>query len=199
MSAGPESLTELLEGVCFGDAGARDRLIEVVYPELRRLAHRYMQRERSDHTLQPTALLNEVFLRLFGTGRVTWQSKAHFFAAAAQAMRRVLIDHARSSRSHKRGGVQARVNLESVTVFVEQNCDELIALDQALKKLRILDPRQEKIVEFRYFGGLSNDEIAEALGISERTVKREWAMARAWLHQQVAGATNHAAGTMGAA
>lgn len=165
-----------------GDAHARDQLFAVVQPELRQIAAHLMQRERRDHTLEPNALVNELCVRLLGNRPVSYQNRAHFFAVAAQAMRRILIDHARARVADKRGGEQQRVPLSDVDGWhVLTPSDDLLALDTALVTLETVDPRAAHVVELRFFGGLREDEVAEALGVSAITVKRDWKAARAWL------------------
>jgi RNA polymerase sigma-70 factor (ECF subfamily) len=178
-------LTGLLKAWGDGDAAARERLLPEVYSELRRRAGAYLRRERPDHTLQPTALVNEVYLRLIDQRDVRWQNRAHFFGIASQLMRRILVDHARSQGADKRGGREVRVALEEDVAQQDGPDIDLIALDSALSKLEALDPRQARVVELRYFGGLSVEETAEALGSSPATVKRDWTLARAFLHQQL--------------
>lgn len=177
-------VTRILEAIGEGDEAARDELFVRVYHELRELAGGFMARERVGHTLQPTAVVNEAYLRLLG-GRVPkWENRAHFFGAAAQAMRRILVDHARQRMSLKRGGDQERVELEDVAGG-EVDLEELLSLDAALSELARRDARMVKIVELRYFAGLSVEETAEALGISVRSVHRDWAAARAWLRREL--------------
>jgi|SRR5579872_64382 len=179
-------ISELLAEVRKGDQRAIETLMPIVYQELRRLASYYMQRERPDHTLQATALVHEAYLRLAGPGTHDCQDRAHFFAAAAKVMRNLLIDHARARHRAKRGG-SANVRLEdAVTLAIAEN-PELLAIDEALQNLAKIDPRQSRIVELRYFGGLSVEEVAAVLGISDRTVKREWQMAKAWLYAELRG------------
>jgi RNA polymerase sigma factor (TIGR02999 family) len=175
-------VTLLLSALTRGDEGAASKLVPVVYDELRRLAGAYMRRERVDHTLQATALVHEAYLRLVEQRSVNWQSRAHFFGVAAQLMRRILIDHARGHSRQKRGGDEKKVSLDEAFVFSEQQADELLAVDDSLNQLAKIDPRQAKIVEMRFFGGLSVEEAAEALGVSPKTVKRDWSVAKAWLY-----------------
>ena len=183
-SASPQ-ITQLLLAWGSGDQAALDRLMPLVYQELRRLAKNYMRRQNPGHTLQTTALVNEAYLRLIDSSRVNWQNRTHFFAISAQLMRRVLVDFARASNSLKRGGEFQEVSFEdAVAVPFEQKMD-LVALDEALKKLADLNQRQSQIVELRYFGGLSEEEIAAALDISVRTVRRDWSVARAWLYREL--------------
>jgi RNA polymerase sigma-70 factor, ECF subfamily len=181
MSDNPE-VTLLLSALTRGDDGAATKLIPVVYNELRRLAGSYMRRERVDHTLQATALVHEAYLKLVEQRSVDWQSRAHFFGVAAQLMRRILIDHARGHTRQKRGGEQRKVSLDEAFVFSEKQADELLAVDDSLNRLAEIDPRQARVVELRFFGGLSVEEAAEVLGVSPKTVKRDWSVAKAWLY-----------------
>lgn len=177
-----QEVTLLLSALTRGDDGAASKLIPMVYGELRRLAGGYMRRERVDHTLQATALVHEAYLKLIEQRSVNWQSRAHFFGVAAQLMRRILIDHARGHLRQKRGGEQRKVSLDEALIFSEKHADELIAVDDSLNQLAKIDPRQAKVVELRFFGGLSVEEAAEVLGISPKTVKRDWSVAKAWLY-----------------
>lgn len=165
-----------------GDERARDELFAVVHPQLRQIAARYLHHERADHTLEPNALVNELCLRLMGGEPIAFNDRAHFFAVAAQTMRRILIDHARARVADKRGGDQQRVNLSAVEGWNPiQRSEDILALDQLLSRLEKADPRAAHVVELRFFGGLSEDEVAEVLGIATITVKRDWKAARAWL------------------
>lgn len=175
-----KEITQLLEAWSTGDQESLERVLPLVYDELRRLASAKMQGERRDHTLQPTALVHEAFLRLTKLHRIRWRDRGHFFGAAAQIMRRVLVDHARRHRADKRGTGKG-VQLGEGLMLSEEQAHEISALDDALHDLERLDPRQSSVVEMRYFGGFSVPETAEALGISAATVKRDWAVARAWL------------------
>jgi RNA polymerase sigma factor (TIGR02999 family) len=157
----------------------------VVYAELRRLASGFMRGERPNHTLQPTALVHEAYLRLIEQKRVEWRNRAHFFGVAAKLMRRILVDHARARLTAKRGAAEPAVHLQEGLVFAEERCGEFVALDAALERLAQFDPRLERIVELRFFGGLSVEDTAEVLGISTRTVKRDWNAAKAWLHGEM--------------
>jgi RNA polymerase sigma-70 factor (ECF subfamily) len=177
-------VTALLRKVSEGDAKAQDQLFQKVYGELRRLARGAMRNERRDHTLQPTALVNEAFIRLVGTDSIAWVDRKHFFAVAAQIMRRVLIDYARGLHTRKKNAGQ-RVELDSALTFTEEKSTALLALDEALDRLEAREPRQCRVVELRYFGGLTTEETAEILGVSSKTVKRDWKVARAWLHGEV--------------
>ena len=178
-------VTGLLIRLTDGDDGALGELLPLVYAELRRLAAGYLRRERPGHTLQPTALVNEAYLRLVDQTQVRWQNRAHFLGVAAQMMRRILVDHARGQRAEKRGGEIQKLSLdENIDVSGERAAD-LVALDEALERLAELDPQKSRIVELRFFGGLSVEETAEVIGVSAPTVKRQWRMAKAWLYGQV--------------
>jgi RNA polymerase sigma factor (TIGR02999 family) len=181
MSLSQLSITQLLLAWGEGDRGALDRLIPVVEKELRRLANHYMRRQRPGHTLQTSALVNEAYLRLIDYKNMNWQNRAHFFAMAAQAMRRVLVDHARSRNSAKRGGDVQRVQLDDANLTARGKARDLIALDDALMDFEKIDPRKSRIVEMRYFGGMSVEETAGVLGVSAITVIREWNAAKRWL------------------
>ena len=180
-------ITQLLAEWSDGNQSALDELYPLVYEELHRLARRYMSRERKGHTLQTTALINEAYVRLVDQRNVHWANRSHFFAISAQIMRRILIDHARRHAYAKRGGGAQQVSLEEVAVVAREQSSEIIRLDEALKILAKMDPRRCHVVELRYFGGLSNEEIAGVLKVSENTVTRDWNLARAWLHQQLTG------------
>lgn len=183
------AVTHVLTEWSRGDKTALDRLVPLIYPELHRIAGRQLRRERSDHTLQPTALVHEVFLQLVDQRRATWNGRAHFFAVAAQLMRRILVDHARSRDTQKRGGDVTKVTLEADAAGVEVNpvAAEVLAVDQALVRLAARDPDQARIVELRFFGGLSVEETAHVMERSTRTIKREWRMAKAWLFRELQG------------
>src|SRR5260370_39009786 len=174
MSAAPKEITQLLKNWSDGDADAPARLIPLVYDELRRLASQYMNQERGDHTLQPTALVHEAYLRLVDQTRVTWKNRAHFFGIAAQAMRRILIDHARAHAREKRGGSARRLSLDEAAIMPEERAADLVALDEALQSLAKFDERKARVVELRFFGGLSVDETAEVLDLHRATVMRDW-------------------------
>jgi len=178
-------VTELLLRFRQGDREAEAQLVPLVYAELRRLASRCLHRERGDHTLQPTALVHEVFLRLTKNDQPPWQDRAHFFGVAARLMRQILVDYARRHRSRKRGGEFEKLTLDAVLAFTPEKSTELIMLDQALERLSKFDERQARIVEMKFFGGLSMEEIAGVLDISAKTANRDWTMARAWLHQEI--------------
>jgi len=178
-------VTQLLIDWGNGDKAALDKLIPLVHNELRRLARHYMRRERAGHTLQTTALVNEAYLRLIDQRNVRWQNRAHFMAIAAQLMRRILVDQARRRQRQKRGGDASKVTLDDALVVSQERGEDLIALDAALTELCVIDERKSKIVELRFFGGLSIEEAAEALAISAPTVQREWRLAKAWLYRQL--------------
>ena len=183
----PESqeITRLLLAWGAGDREALDELMPIVYGELRKLARNYMRRQPADHTLQTTALVNEAYLRLIDSSRVNWQNRTHFFAISAQLMRRILVDFARKRSSLKRGGERVQVTLDDNVEAAAESGTDLVALNDALDKLAEMNERQAKIVELRYFGGLSEEEIAECLDISTRTVRRDWSVARAWLFREL--------------
>lgn len=181
----PGEVTQLLDRVSRGQPGALDALMSVVYNELRRQAARYLRRERENHTLQPTALVHEAFFKLVDQRHVRWQNRAHFFGIAAQAMRRILVDHARAHARIKRGGSAVQVTLDETVRADAADAVDMIAVDGALRRLAALDPRQAQIVELRFFGGLTVEESAEVLSLSPATIKREWSMAKAWLFTEL--------------
>jgi RNA polymerase sigma factor (TIGR02999 family) len=183
MAALPQDITRLLKVWSNGDKDALDELVPLVYPELRRLARAYMRRERTDHTLQTSALINEAYLRLADQRPIKWQDRAHFFAVAAQVMRHILVDHARRYRYRKRGGGAERVELNEVLVCDERAAD-LVVLDQALNKLATIDERKSQIVELRFFGGLTVEETADVMKLAPITIMREWRAAKAWLGRE---------------
>ena len=185
MLAPPGYITQLLIELRAGKKEAESKLIPLVYAELRRLAAHYLRGERPGHTLQPTALVHEAYLRLTKASEVDWQSRSHFFATAATVMRRILVDHARALRANKREGLREAISLDEALVISPAKSVELIALDDALDRLAKIDIRRSKIVELRFFGGLSEQETGEVLGISTRTVKRDWRIAKAWLYNEV--------------
>ncbi|MEP7363975.1 MAG: sigma-70 family RNA polymerase sigma factor [Acidobacteriota bacterium] len=178
-------VTILLDNWSKGDQNALDQLTPVVYDELRRLAASYMRRERQDHTLQSTALVNEAYLKLIDQKNVVWQNRAHFFGIAAQMIRRILVDHARAHKAEKRGGGAGVLSLDEAIGVPEKRDIEILSLNDALTQLSELDPQQGRIVELRFFTGLSIEETAEVVGVSPATVKREWAAARAWLFREI--------------
>jgi RNA polymerase sigma factor (TIGR02999 family) len=179
------SVTQLLLEMQQGRCGAADELLALVYNELRRIAGGYMRRERPNHTLQATALVHEVYMQLVDQTRVDWKNRAHFFGVAAQLMRRILVEHARGHNAQKRGGAVSKISLEEVVNHLPQKELTLVALDDALQELERLDSRQSRIVELRFFGGLTTEETSEVMAISTATVEREWRSARAWLHSQL--------------
>jgi len=181
----PHQVTGLLIAWSHGDKQALDKLVPLVNEELRRLAHHYMRRERPGHTLQTTALVNEAYLRLVDQRAVHWHDRSHFFAVAAQVMRHILVDYARTSRRAKRGGDAHRTSLEDAAVVSPVRAGDVIALDEALSRLAEIDERKSRIVELRYFGGLTIEETANVMKISAMTVRREWRSAKAWLYQAV--------------
>ena len=182
----PHEISRILQEWSEGGAEVSERLMPLIYDELRRQASRYMRRERIGHTLQTTALIHEAYLKLVDRSDVNWQSRAHFFGAAAQAMKRILVDHAKSRRREKRGGAAEDLPLDEARFVVSRGKSvDLIALDEALTRFAEFDPQQAKIVELKYFAGMQIDEIAEALQISPATVKREWNSAKAWLHNEI--------------
>ncbi len=181
----PHEISELLVAWGGGDESALDRLMPLVYDELRRLAHRYMSHERPGHTLQTTALVNEAYLRLVNWREARWQNRAHFFAVAAQMMRRILVDFARDRQYLKRGGGALRVSLDKAASFTKSRSEDLVALDEALAALAEVDRRKGRVVEMRFFGGLSVKEVAEVLKVSEETVMRDWRLAKVWLLREL--------------
>src|SRR5262245_6399524 len=185
MSENIGPVSQLLHAWAGGDLRAGDELVPLVYHELRKRASGYLRHERPDHTLQATALVHEAFLRLAGHDRVAWQNRGHFYAVAAQMMRRILVDHAREHRAVKRLGAAIRVDLDDQIPAPEPPGSDILMLDQALSELSAMDPRQGRIVELRYFGGLSEQEVADALSVSRATVTREWKRARAWLYHRM--------------
>lgn len=181
------AITDLLAGVRAGDDRAVDRLMPLVYDELRAVARRHLGSERDGHTLATTALVHEAYLKLVDQTRVEWRDRAHFFAIASRLMRRILIDYARRHRSRKRGGDWRRIPLEFASIPTEDRADILLALDEALERLSALDERQARVVEYRFFGGMTEAEAAEALGVTPRTVRRDWVKAKAWLYDALYG------------
>jgi len=183
--ADPGEITHLLSALRQGDAEASERLVPLVYDQLKQIARAYMRSERPDHTLQPTALVNEAYLRLVGQHKMDWQNRAHFFGVAAHLMRLILVDHAREKRSQKRGGGRPLLRLEDVKVGAPGNEDGIIAIHQALEKLSLIDPRLVEVVELRFFVEMSLEQTAEVLSVSTQTVKRDWRLARSWLADQL--------------
>ena len=188
----PNEVTRLLKDWSRGDSSALDQLIPIVYDELRAVAARYLRRERQDHTLQPTALVNEAYLRLTDQKQVNWQNRAHFVGVAAQMMRRILVDHAKSHHRAKRGGGAQKISLDEAVALSEKYADDLVELDEALTALAAFDERKSRVVEMRYFGGLSVEETAEVLQVSVITVARDWKLAKAWLYTHIKENGQHA-------
>lgn len=178
-------VTQILQNWSGGDPEAPERLMPFVYEEMRRLARLFLAKERGNHTLQPTALVHEAYARLVDQTRVNWQSRAHFYGIASNMMRRVLIDHARAHATGKRGGKALHLSIDDVQIPIEERAASLLDLDEALEKLNEMDERKCKIIEMRFFGGLSDEEIAEVLGVSTRTVLRDWKTARLWLYREL--------------
>jgi RNA polymerase sigma factor (TIGR02999 family) len=185
MPAPNDDVTRLLKAWSDGNQQALNDLMPVVYAEIRKLARSYLRRERPDHTLQPTALVNEAYLRLVDQRQVRWNNRAHFFGIAAQMMRRVLVDHARSRKAEKRGSGNVAVTFDEALEVAATQALDVVSLDSALETLAALDPRQARIVELRFFGGLTVEETAEVVALSPATIKREWAAARAWLRREL--------------
>lgn len=182
-----EQITGILQRWSHGDERALDSLTPLVYHDLRRIASYLLKGERPGHTLQPSALVNEAYLKLAGPARVQWQNRTHFFAVAARAMRQILVDYARSHQREKRGGNIPMVPLDEALVFAAERSGELLALDEAMDRLAVLDQRKARVVELRFFGGLENEEIGQVLNISANTVMRDWNMAKAWLRRDMRG------------
>ncbi len=188
--ASPEEVTGLLLAWSEGEQTALEKLMPLVYAELHRLAKRYMRREHAGHTLQTSALVNEAYLRLIDARSVRWQNRAHFFAVSAQIMRRILVDFARAKQNLKHGAGALQVTLDEGLVISPESGADLLALDEALERLALLNERQSRVVELRYFGGLNEDEVAEALKVSPRTVRSDWSLARAWLYRELSRGGN---------
>jgi len=189
MIPSPPQVTQLLRDWGNGDQAAREQLMNLVYGELHKLAHKYMRGERPGHTLQTSGLVNEAFMKLVDQRDVRWQNRAHFFGIAAQMMRRILVDHARTRTSEKRGGSGRAVSLEEALIVSSERSAEVVALDEALNLLAEMDERKSKVIELRFFGGLSIEETAEVLGVSQGTVMRDWTLAKAWLRREITGET----------
>jgi RNA polymerase sigma factor (TIGR02999 family) len=194
MAGEPGEITGLLAKIGSGEAEASTRLISLVYRELRAIAGRCMQRERSDHTLQPTVLVHEAYLRLASKSGVQWQSRAQFYGFAAQIMRRVLLDYARERRALKRGGAAAHISLDDAFLVAEDQLEKVLMLDESLQRLAAVDPQQNRIVELRFFAGMTLEETSQVMGISTATIKREWSHAKAWLHRDMSARGANAAG-----
>jgi len=188
MAALPNEVTQLLINWSKGDKAAFDELVPLVHGELHRIARRYMAKENPNHTLQTSALINEAYIRLINQQDIPWQNRAHFFAVAAQVMRHILVDHARKYSYAKRGGGARKISLDDAMVRMDQKANEIVALDDALKTLAVMDLRKSQIVELRFIGGLSIEETAEVMGISSPTVQREWRSAKAWLKRELSKA-----------
>ena len=184
-------ITVLLKRVATGDRVAQSELLPLVYGQLLRIAQQQFRAERRGHTLQPTALISELYLRIIRETSIDWHSRAHFFAVSAQTVRRILVDHARSVNAQRRPNPHLRLNLDDVLVYSDDRASQILDIDEALTRLAEWDPRMAKIVELRFFAGLSNEETAAALAVSDRTVKRDWAMARAWLSKALRGDSGH--------
>ena len=193
----PGEVTRILQAWGKGDQQALDQLMPLVYGELRRIARQRLRRERPDHTLQPTALVHEAYLRLVDQRGATWQNRAQFFGVAAQLMRRILVDHARRHQAAKRGGSALKVTWDDAVIPAKERAEELVAVDEALSRLAEMDPRQGRVVELRLFSGLTVEETAEVLDISPATVKREWTAARAWLSREIRQGSRREAGGVG--
>ena len=185
VSQKPEEISVILKDWSGGNRASGDVLLPLVYDELRKIAGRYLKKERSGHTLQPTALVHEAYMKLIDISEINWQDRAHFFAVSANVMRHILVDHARAKLADKRGGESERIALEDVVSLSNEPNLDFLAIDEALKELAKFDEQQSKIVELRFFGGLTIEETAHVVGISPATVKREWAMAKAWLHRKL--------------
>jgi RNA polymerase sigma-70 factor (ECF subfamily) len=193
----PSDVTSLLKRLANGEQDAAAQLVPLVYKELHRVAARCLRHERPDHTLQPTALVHEAYLKLASQRSANWQSRTQFFAVAAQLMRRILVDYARAQLCAKRGGKAAKLGLDEVLLVSRDRSEEVLAIHESLTRLAEVDPRQGRIVELRYFGGLTMEEVAEVLGVSSKTIKREWCIAKAWLHGDLKESHGDNAGTMG--
>ena len=185
MTPSSSNVTQMLHDWSHGDREVLDKLVPVVYEELRRQAARYLKRERPGHTLQTTALIHEAYIRLIDQKNVHWQNRAHFYAISAKLMRRILVDHARSRQAAKRGGSDIKLPLEEAMIASEGREVDLVALDEALERLAAIDPQQSRVVELKFFSGMSVEETAEVLGVSTRTVKRDWNVAKAWLRREI--------------
>ncbi len=195
-ASSPHVITALLAAWSDGDREALDQLMPLVYDELRRMAHRYLGRERAGHTLQSAALVNEAYLKLIGEQNMNWQNRAHFFAVAAQLMRKILVDYARTRNRDRRGGGAQRVSLEDALMVADEQSADLVALDDALHNLAAFDERKCKVAELRFFGGLSVEETATALKVAPVTVMREWRLAKAWLYRELSKGTGDPNGEM---
>ena len=190
MNTDKANITELLSEISEGKQDGIKRLVPLVYDELHHIAQRLLRGESPGNSLQPTALVNEAYLRLVDVSQIDWQGKTHFFAVGATMMRRILVDHARARLRHKRGGHMKRIALTDDLQVSNQRDEDVLAIEEALQKLAQVDPRQAKVVELRFFGGLTVDEVAEVLGVSKRIVELDWTMVRAWLRRELSGETN---------
>ena len=186
--AGPQEVTQLLANWSQGDPTALEKLIPLVYKELRHLAHRYMEGQRPNHTLQTTALVNEAYLRLADQSKPNFTNRSHFFAVAAKAMRQILVDYAKAQQREKRGAGATKVELDEAALISPEQTSAILDVDEALEKLAVLDSRKARVVELRYFGGLNQDEIAEVLNVSAMTIRRDWVFSKAWLYRELRGA-----------
>jgi RNA polymerase sigma factor (TIGR02999 family) len=181
----PHEITQILEAWRDGEENAAERLFPLVYDELRRQAKAFLNRERVDHTLQPTALVHEAYLKMAGQSQLSVENRVHFYAVAACVMRRILVDHARQYNAQKRGGSAPRFSIENIDILPEQSAGDLLELNEALQKLEAIDERKCRVVDMRFFGGLKEGEIAEALGVAEKTVRRDWQFAKLWLYREL--------------
>lgn len=186
-TSGQKNISLILKDWSSGNQAAVDQLMPAIYDELKKIAAQYLRKERSDHTLQPTELAHEAYLKLIDISNVNWQDRAHFFAVSAQVIRHILVDHARAKATDKRGGAAERIVLDEAISFSNEQDTDLLALDEALKELATFDEQQSKIVELRFFGGLTIEETASVLRLSPATIKREWTLAKAWLHKNLSG------------
>jgi RNA polymerase sigma-70 factor (ECF subfamily) len=187
MSEAPHEVTEILQQWREGDRGAAERLFPLVYDELRRQARRHLRRERSDHTLQPTALVHEAYLRMVDQTSPAIDNRSHFFGFASRVMRQILVDHSREHNAEKRGGAAQRFSLADIDSLPQQSASDMIELDEAMQKLEAIDDRKCRVVDMRFFGGLKETEIAEVLGVTEKTVRRDWQFAKLWLYRELTG------------
>ncbi|MEP6569511.1 MAG: sigma-70 family RNA polymerase sigma factor [Acidobacteriota bacterium] len=194
----PKDVTRMLLAWSAGKTGAEESLFQLVYDELKRIARQYLRKESEGHTLQPTALVHEAYMRMVDQTRVNWQNRAQFYGVAATMMRRILVNHARGLAAEKRGGATKRLSLEEASFSQADNASDLLALDEALTNLAKFDERKSRVVELLYFGGLENKEAAEVLGVSEKTVQRDWQMARSWLYRELSSDTSDPTALAGA-
>lgn len=185
MNSGEQDITEILAEWRDGNPTAAERLFPIVYEELRSQARRYLRHERSDHTLQPTALVHEAYMRLGGQSDVAIENRTHFFGIASRVMRQILVDHARAHKAQKRGGAAVRLSVENIDIIPEQSAADILELNEAMQRLEEIDKRKCQVVEMRFFGGLTEDQIAEIIGVSEKTVRRDWNFAKLWLYREL--------------